>query len=552
MESRIPGLGKQEGATGRPAVFMRKSTGLVRTASAFDVFIFNAASISPIGVGLAVGIFWVMAVFPRTNILLAVLLAGIISIFGWVTFSLVTATMPRVGGDYIFVGRVIHPAVGFISNLCVAISSAFACGYWVAWISQLALGPMFTIFGSVTGSTRWMDAGAWVLKPSSVLLLGAVFTIILCAVMAMGLKTTLRVQNWSFLIGVIGFVITLIVMLTASRDSFVSNFNAYAQQFTQNPDSYNFITTSAQQGGLAFPSEAGYSGTSTLGSIYVALGIIAYTWWSVYLAGEMKGANSAKRWMGLTMGAGLLQTALLIGVGAWFLHIVGYNFMSAVSANGIGEGAPTQAYYVLFTSLLANNKALQGLIAFTFIGWMFPGVFINMAMVVRGIFAWSFDGLFPKFGASVNERTHAPLWAIALTGIATIGFTAWTAYSATFFKIWSMAILFAFVPMFFVGLVGIWMPLKRKDLFKNSPADIRIFGVPVLPIAGAGSMATVAFVFYELMRFPSQLGGFVPWQVIVVTLGTFAFGGLYYYAMRAYRKSKGVNLDLIYKEIPPE
>jgi hypothetical protein len=84
------------GSTSR--LFVRNSTGLVRTASALDATIFNAVISAPIGSTLAWSIFFTLVAFPGADPIGVLIIAGIINIPVLIMFALLGASMPRVGG----------------------------------------------------------------------------------------------------------------------------------------------------------------------------------------------------------------------------------------------------------------------------------------------------------------------------------------------------------------------------------------------------------------------------------------------------------------------
>ena len=70
-----------------------------------------------LGAALAVGLFVVMPAFPRANILLTIVLGIVGCAFIWMSFALLGAAVPKVGGDYVFNGRILHPIFGLAGNL---------------------------------------------------------------------------------------------------------------------------------------------------------------------------------------------------------------------------------------------------------------------------------------------------------------------------------------------------------------------------------------------------------------------------------------------------
>ena len=94
------------------AVFVRKATGLVRGWSTRDAFIYAAFSINLITLGLY--IFGYRAVHSRRRLIWAVLLAGGYLIVEGITYASLIAAMPRAGGDYVWISRVLGGGIGFV------------------------------------------------------------------------------------------------------------------------------------------------------------------------------------------------------------------------------------------------------------------------------------------------------------------------------------------------------------------------------------------------------------------------------------------------------
>src|SRR3954465_10317927 len=88
------------------SLFVRKATGLVRGWSAHDAFIYATFSINLITLGLY--IFTFGPIFPRGSLLLAIGLSGAYLCFQTIVYAALIAVMPRAGGDYIWVSRVIN------------------------------------------------------------------------------------------------------------------------------------------------------------------------------------------------------------------------------------------------------------------------------------------------------------------------------------------------------------------------------------------------------------------------------------------------------------
>ena len=66
--------------TGSDQLFVRKSTGLVREASALDATIFNAVFSAPVGATLAWGVFFALSAFPGSDLVTATIISFVLNI----------------------------------------------------------------------------------------------------------------------------------------------------------------------------------------------------------------------------------------------------------------------------------------------------------------------------------------------------------------------------------------------------------------------------------------------------------------------------------------
>jgi uncharacterized membrane protein len=105
--------------------------------------------------------------------------------------------------------------------------------------------------------------------------------------------------------------------------------------------------------------------------------------------------------------------------------------------------------------------------------------------------------------------------------------------------------------MIFVGVAAIAVKRRRTDLYKGSPAEWRIAGVEVLPVAGAGCLLVGVAAIATALYFHPQLA-FNVWVAGVLPFGIMAFGLAWYAVARTVRRKRGVDLDLVYRTIPPE
>jgi amino acid transporter len=273
-----------------------------------------------------------------------------------------------------------------------------------------------------------------------------------------------------------------------------------------------------------------------------------------YTIAEFRRAGQRKRQLITMVGTGTGQILLIMVAAFIFLNTVGYSFfISALGGNYNGPGGTTigLAGYVYFAGLATPGKILVAILSLSFMGWWLPGLWVNLAMAQRALLSYSFDGLLPKKIAYVSPKTHTPLVAIAIVTVGSLAGCAWVSFSSSFFKVLGIMLLLSFVPMIFVGIAAMVVKRRRADLYKGSPAEWRILGVEVLPIAGAGCLIVGVAAIATALYFHTALA-FNIWVAGVLPFGIMAFGIAWFYTARAVRRSRGVDLDLVYRTIPPE
>jgi amino acid transporter len=540
-----------EPAPAEPTYYTRNATGLVREVSLLDQALFSASSASPLGAALALGLFYAMATFPRSNILLAVAIAIVLSVFVWVTMSLLAAAMPKVGGDYIYNSRIVHPLFGLIGNVSIYIGTLLIIGLWAYWFAALGVVPAFAIIGTVTETDWWLTASTTLSSQGWLFAMAAAAIVALSILAAVGTKLVVRTMTVLYAIGFVGFLISFLILLFNSKEDFIRVLNEFSAPITGSADSYNDTIASATEQGLELPgSGGGYSAESTLGAIYVGFTVVLYTWIGVYMAGELRGGGQRKRQLISVVGSGLGQGLLLLLAAAVFLGTVGYDFFAA--ANAGAYEVPVPPYYNFFASVLAPGDVLAILLGLAFLCWFFPAMYINLALCHRVPFAWAFDGLIPSVFARVNRRTQTPIISIVFTAVVAIGGAAWASFSDTFLEAFAIVVLLAFVTIVFCGISAMLMPSRAPELYHDSPANWRVAGIPVLPVAGAGCTLVGAFAIFEIIHFHEELGVTHLGWAIAAPFITAAIAVAFYFLARRAQRARGVKLELVYKTIPPD
>src|SRR5262249_935336 len=156
-EDPVTTIDAREGAQppgGGRNLFVRNATGLVRELSAFDAFnlVFSAVLIP---VGITQGMAVTPTVWPHANMLLSFLLATPLVATCGLVYLYYTVSMPRSGGDYVWVSRTLSPFFGFFANF----SLTFVFLTWIAFNFTYMLSVMGPAAAYVGGwKASWLTA----------------------------------------------------------------------------------------------------------------------------------------------------------------------------------------------------------------------------------------------------------------------------------------------------------------------------------------------------------------------------------------------------------
>jgi APA family basic amino acid/polyamine antiporter len=537
---------------GESRLFVRRSTGLVREASALDATIFNAVFSAPVGATLAIGVLWALSAFPGADPVWATIIAVVLNIPVLIMMALLASSMPRTGGDYVWVSRILSPPLAMISNFAAALSAMIGATFWARFFPVFALGPVLVSLGVFFDNETMVEWGTNFQTDNLWIFIGGFAMILLITVILVsGVRTTFRWQNWFWIIATIGTFIAFLALLFGDTAGFTSNFNAINGDF--GGGTTDEVLAAAGTAGVA-PDVANFD--ATLPTVFAIMVFMMWNWWSVYLSGELKSASDRGRQLGVMFG-GLLWDGVFIVIGLLlFFKVVPYDLATALNtAENEAYAIPSGPWYQFLASLVHNIPVLAVVILGSFLFWSLPAMVGNTFMPIRSVFAWAFDRLLPEKLAEVNERTHSPVPAILLVMTLVTAMLAWSVLSTDFFTWLALGVEAGVVCVVIVGIAAIMFPSRRPDLYQASPANIRFAGIPVLYIVAPLAILVMLFLVWLTVTYPAlALAGTADnlWQLPAFMGMIVVIGLALYYGAKMVRSGQGVDVDLVYRELPPE
>ena len=541
---------------GKPqGLFTRQSSGLVRELGIPAATGIALASVAVVNtfINFYSGLFN----FTKVDMVLPLLLAALIWFVAMFAYKYLLQAIPRAGGEYIYMSRIISPAVGTMIGIATAVGFTYtlsANANFAAAYVPFALNSLGAAFNSsaltsaatnITGTTTCLTVTC-----SPGLVLCAVGLLVIVGVASVfSLRRIAQVILALVIFQVVAFLVLGWLLVTHSHTDFVNALGSFSGHST----AYGDVINLAKKNGIPLGVEVGAS------LLVVPFMVLNYNGvlYSYYVGGELKRPGSTYIW------ASVISLALLIvvWVGVWLLMLntIGLDFMqSQAQVGGTSD-------YGAITSLQANAGGLgYGLvlsgdpISKILIGLAVPAAELAddlafVAVVTRVIFALAFDRMLPIGLAKVSERNASPVNAIILAVVLGIGFTILGSVLNIANISANLALFFALV-LLAGSIAATALPFRRPELiYKPGTTDVaRVAGIPTAAIWGAISTLLALFVVGVIIAKPNVFGAFSFASVgsLVVIFGSGPV--IYTIARRMRLSSSSIDMRLAMRELPPE
>ncbi len=541
-------------------VFLRNATGLIREVSVLDAFIMNT-----FGMNIAVGAVFLFlqapAYFPQGNMLVAVIIGTLLMAFTllWV-YSTFAAAMPRSGGDYVFVSRALHPALGWLLGWSQGMWLIF---FWIgfnAWFALTFAVPVaLSTIGAVTGQNSWIDLSNNLLASFPllgittqwwVLIIGTLINIGFAVLLILGGQSFWRWQKLFFLFAGGSIVLAFLLLVFAGGhipgawDSFAIHHKGLL---------FNQVIPTAVKNG--YQLSGGFSLSQTLLMLPWVFFVVGYAQGSAQIGGEVKRA-SRSQYLAMVGGV-LINGAVLALLVIVFSQAVGVNWIGSVGylannnaglLNLPGNVSPSFNFIV---SLLTGNVLVPLFIGIGFVFWALMGTPLSELQATRYMLAWAVDRMIPAPLGDVSERFHSPVKAIIFcTVTGTIALIALVAVPQASLLGALLAQIAAFI---LVSVAGIVFPYRLRHVWESA-GDYRLFGIPSVTLAGIGGVIVLGslmlmFIFNSTIN---STFGVTARLSLSFMIGVIVVGIIWYAVAYILNRSQGVDLGLAYREIPPE
>src|SRR5918995_1459041 len=528
--------------SGAGDLFQRKATGLLRGWSVWDGFIYAAFSINLITLGLF--IFSSAPFLPDGSLIWAIILAALYLVFQAVTYASLIAVMPRAGGDYVWMSRILGGGIGFV----LAVTGWwFILWHWVPIYADILVKEVFVPISAILG---FDGAVTFFGQPGGVFTASVIVALLASALISLGMRSYARIQKLCFYGGLVGLASMFVILLVRWRADFVSAFNAEAgQMLGAGNNAYQETERAGEQAGGLPTSSAPFP---TLLLIPFLAFFNLFSNWGATLYGEVRGASDFRKNI-YAMGGALVVTSLFAAVMLLlFAKTFGWDFYyGANAAFWAGEG-PISAwpYPALLASFLLGNPLLQvvfvALMSLWFFGWV-GSVFMSSTRVV---FATAFDRVLPEAVAKTT-RSGVPYVALLLMLIPSIPISYFYAYGENF-ATWTLNATLVIALTFFGSTVAAAiLPWRKPDIYNASPiARYNVLGIPLVTVCATAFGLFLAFCLYQWIT--NDVYGINDPSSFLYLSVMYLLALAIYVVSRLVRRAQGMDLKMVYDEIPED
>ena len=529
-------------------LFTRQSSGLVRELGIPAATGIALASVAVVNtfINFNAG----LTLFNQADMTLPLLVGAGIWLVAMFAYKYLLEAIPRAGGEYVYLSRIISPALGAMAgiSICIAFTYILAAN---ANFTAAYTPFMLTALGAAFNSSAISNAANNVTSQSAVAIISVVMLLVVAAVSFVPLRRLAQVILALVGIQLLAFLVLGWILVTHSHQDFI---NALAT-FSNHPNAYNDILAAAAKDQIPLGVSIGASLLAVPFMVLNYNGVL----YAYYVGGELKRPGRTYLY------ASVISIALLVVVwtGVWLLMLntVGLDFMQSQAK--LGATDPTA--YGAITSLQSSAGGLgYGLvlsgdpISKILIGIAVPSAELAVdlafvAVVARVMFALAFDRMLPIGLAKISERNAVPVNAIVVAIVAGIGFAILAAFVNLSNIVANLAL---FVALIIVagGVAATALPYRRPDLImKPGQTELpKMAGVPVPALWGAATTILAAIVVVLIITHPEVFGSFTVSSVGALVIVLLAGPVIYLIARQMRLSRSSIDLRLAMRELPPE
>ena len=535
--------------------FARKASGLVRGLSMTD-----AVAVGLMNQGITPSIWtmitWGLGTYLTGNLLWASIISLVLVGFGFpLVWGILSGSMPRSGGEYIYNSRIIHPIVGIAESF----GNAFVMIFWVYVLAPWIADPGLVIIAEYEGWT-WLynaETGAFFGGLSyewGVFVVATVANILAVLTMIFGVKIFATIQKGIMFLALGGAAVVTGSIMISSKSAMQANWDKFAEQYGSLK--YAEVVPAVSKAiGEAVPTSSTFYGT--LGVMVAGSWLFAYAYFCVFVAGEVKRPD--KTLISANFVAILVPALLMIWTAISMYRVMPFDFISAtawIDNNGgiDGYSLPFLPSYMSLGYIAHSNWFVAICAGGSYMLFCFWYVALSYLAFPRIIFAWGMDRMGPKWFTSINPRWASPvknyILCFVLCQAAIALYSFWLGSYMQGLTVTGMEIVSVWGVTTIAALIFPYVK-RAKGIWESSPYKTwKFLGVPLVSWGAVASLVYLGILFYFLI-FTEEMKDSNGQSWILYGI-VWAIGIVWYFFWAWRSKTVGVDVGMTYGELPPE
>jgi APA family basic amino acid/polyamine antiporter len=496
-----------------------------------------------------VNIAWFWGFNPGADFFGSMVLATIATVLMMICYWAIALAMPRSGSDYVWFARIVHPSVGFTWSLVNYFMLLNVALVSVGFMWTFAISTTFTAWGTLYSVPGLVALSTWMSTTIGTFIFVSALMCIYAVIAIMGHKVgkAILYSNWVF--AVISVVLIWVILWTANPNIFGDKWNALMSNYV----TYQGVLDAAKSAGWApTPITAGATLSSVTFTFFLLLGASIG---AGAMSGEVRNVNRSIP-IALML-ATVLALVMWVITGLGLLNATGYNWMMSLTwmwDNGVANyPLPWPPSTPLIVGLLSYpNNLLSVVVLGTFILGSIGAIWAYTIALSRYFFAWAFDRLIPTRFADVNSRYKSPHWALICNLVVALIITGLWSFTGFSYGLAATTTLMVIVYGILALTVAAFPFTKWKTLLDELPPFMkkRIGGIPLISLIGAITAIVLFYAAYGVATNPLLTPVTAP--LTAELFGAVVIVGLaIYYAAKLYNNRQGIDISLVFKEVPP-
>ncbi|BCU71592.1 APC family permease [Stygiolobus caldivivus] len=527
-------------------LFIRESSGLVRQMGAKHAFAKVLALIVPIS--LYYTLIYSPAI-PAANWYIGITIAPIIALPIFLVYLKLAEYIPRSSGEYIYISRIIGPLPATIQGMANIISTPLLAAILSQIEVSAGIGPAFQIIGLAFKNSALFNLGTEILSNPDYFFLASLVSLVLMWIVSISPQKIMA--NFLFAIATMQVVgaILIIGLFAQGRTAFVNDFNKFSSTFS----GPNYQDLYSQ--GLSYYSPYTDPLQTFVFAILMLMWLFVWFFGPSYFAGEYKQATRSLK-VGMLIGYGI-ATALIIGLTVYTATTMGIPFFNEVALNGWGSSNPVSAsegYIAWAGVMVVSSPILALLVGVLNIGIQFVAGPLSLAIPARVMLAMAFDRILPEKLAYVNPTTQSPLIASGVALALGVFFeyaTQFLGFAVSTIALIAVLFIYQFLQATISATVAGIKGIPSVELSQKEKKELLITGIISSAVLVIAVITAIGYALINSLYNSMVLAGNLPLNLTLIAIIPI-IGVITYYISKYYRQKEGVDLKLVFTEIPPE